>query len=121
MKVKCVRLVDAKGAPVGVSPWLTLGKVYAVLSLSFSREQGMQLRLIGDEGNGVAIFKMEEFEIVNGTIPPTWITFPGPKDTIQFAPEPWTERGFWERYYDKDPAAVRIFDGESRKILAAAD
>lgn len=119
MKVRCIRIFDARGNPVEQSPWLTIGKVYLVLAVSFGTEPGPSLRLIGDGQNGVALFRWKEFEVVSSIVPPTWIIFPGLKSIVQLAPEPWTQPGFWERYYDRNPDAVRIFEEEAKKIIEA--
>ena len=103
------------------APWLMIGKIYTVLSVSFGTESAPTLRLIGDGQNGVALFRWEEFEVVSSIIPPTWIIYPGPKSTVELLPEPWTQPRFWERYYDGDPDAVRIFEEETRKIVGADD
>jgi hypothetical protein len=119
MKVRCVRIFNGLGKPVQQSSWLTIGKVYPVLSLEFGIENGTRLRLIGDGQNGVAIFRWDQFEVVTSLIPPMWIIVPGPKSTVDLAPEPWTQPGFWVRYYDGDLDAVDIFKKEARKIMEA--
>jgi hypothetical protein len=116
MKVRCVRIFDSRGNPIEQSGWLTVGRVYLVLSVIFSGESEPRLRLVGDGNNGLALFRWDEFEIVGSIIPPTWIIFPGPKSLIQLAPEPWTHPGFWERYYNQDRDAIAIFEQERKKI-----
>jgi hypothetical protein len=106
MKVRCIRIFDPKGNPLDRSPWLTIGKGYVVLSVLFGARTQPLLRLVGDGGNGLALFRWDEFEIVSSIIPPTWILFPGPQSLVQLAPQPWTSPGFWERYYNQDQDAI---------------
>jgi hypothetical protein len=119
MKVRCFRIFNGFGKPVPQSPWLTIGKVYPVLSSEFGIENGTRLRLIGAGQTGVAIFRWDEFELVSSLIPPTWIIVPGLKSTVDLAPEPWTRPGFRVRYYDGELDAVDIFKKEARKIMEA--
>ena len=102
MKVRCVRLIDSRGASVERSPIAYHRQAIVVLSLSFGTE-GVLLGLIGDGRSGVAIFGLDEFEIVSPVIPSNWIVVAGAGSTVQFAPAPWTKQRFWERYYDGDP------------------
>lgn len=118
MKVRCVKLVDSKGKPQEQSPWLTLGKVYHVLSVTFGTQEKWLLRMVGDGLNGVALFPLEQFEIVSPAIPGTWIVTWNSKGVFELTTEAWRQSGFWERYYDRDPEAVHIFKEEQRKIIA---
>ena len=117
MKVRCIRIFDAKGNPKERSPWLTIGKVYLVLSVIFDIKAAPRLRLVGDGGNGLALFRWDEFEIVSSAIPPTWIVFSGPGSLVELVPQPWTQPDFWERYYNQDPDAIMLFEQERKKIL----
>jgi hypothetical protein len=112
MKAECVRLLGNDGEPQDQSCWLTIGKRYEVLEILFFRDRGWLLRLIGDVPNGVALFQLEMFEIVDPRIPPNWIATWGDKGTFCLSPRPWTDTGFWERYYDRDPKAIKIFEEE---------
>ncbi len=115
MKVRCVRLIDALGRIEESSAWLTIGKIYAVLSVVQNTDFRWSLRLMGDDPNGVALFPLEQFEIITNTISPTWIvSWDG---CFSLGPAPWDGAGFWNRYYDRDPDALRIFDEEHKKIV----
>ena len=116
MKVKCISLQDAFGKPTAKSAWLTIGKIYHVLEL-FQSEGQWRLRLMGDEPNGLAIFRLEQFEIVSTQIPPSWIVAWGKEGSLHLRPERWNKPGFLEEYYDKDAEAIRIFEEERRKII----
>jgi hypothetical protein len=98
------------------SPWLTIHKVYLVLSIIFDVHHRWLLRLVGDEPNGVALFGLEEFDVVTPGISPTWIVRWEGNGSFSLEPEPWGQPGFWERYYDRDPKAVEAFKEEYRKI-----
>ena len=116
MKVRCVRLVDIKGRVQETSPWLTLGKVYHVLEIILGAVQKCHLRLIADGRNRTALFPMDDFEIVSPIVPTSWIVTWN-KGALKFAPNAWTKAGFWERFYDGEPAEIQIFDEEVIKII----
>ena len=118
MKVRCTYLVDFAGQPQEKSPWLTVGKIYDVLSIFVEAEGRRLFRLVGDGSSGVAIFRWECFEVVSFEIPPTWIIAIGGTGWIDIAPEAWTKPGFWDRYYfDKDPQAIAVFEEERERII----
>jgi hypothetical protein len=118
MKVRCVRLLDPLGKPQVKSSWLTIGETYHVLEIV--QDQGRWLfRLMGDEPNGVALFAREQFEITTSKIPESWVPGWGKDGFFELAPQAWGQIGFWEKYYDKNPEAVRIFEEERRKIISA--
>jgi hypothetical protein len=118
MKVRCIQLFDSAGKPrLQKDSWVTLGKTYHVLEIVQDQSRWL-LRLIGDnELNGPAVFRLEQFEIVTPNIPSSWIVTRDKDDSIKLRPERWNQPGFWERYYDKDPEAIRIFEEERRKII----
>jgi len=119
MKVRCIKLLDSRGNPQTQAPWLTVGEVYQVMSVILGTDAKWALRLVGDGLNGLALFRLEEFEIVSAKIPSSWIVTWSSKGVFELTTEPWCQSGFWERYYDKDPEAVRIFENERRKIIEA--
>ncbi len=120
MKVRCIRLLDSAGKPREQKhSWVTIGKLYHVLEVVQDQNRWL-FRLIGDKPeNGPALFRFEQFEIVTSKIPPSWIVAWGKDGSLHLRPESWNEPGFWERYYDKDTDAMRIFEEERRKIMEA--
>jgi hypothetical protein len=115
MKVLCVRLTDARRAVVTASPWATVGRVYSVLSI-WVDERGVQFRMVGDEPTP-ALFPQDMFEIVDPSIPATWIVHSPATGCFVFAPETWTRPGFWEDFFDGKSAAVSTFNEERDRIL----
>jgi hypothetical protein len=116
MKVRCIRLLESSGKPTDKSGWLTIGKTYHVLEVMQDRGRWL-LRLIGDEPNGLALFQLEQFEIVSSKIPSSWIISWGKEGFFELTTEAWRDAGFWDRYYDRDPEALRIFEDESKNII----
>lgn len=119
MKVRCIKLVDSRGNTLEKSPWLTLGKEYDVLTITFGTQQKWILRLVGDGLNGVALFPLDQFEIVSQKIPAPWIVTWNSKGTFEMTAEAWSQPEFWKRFYDGDTHARQIFEQERAKIVGA--
>src|SRR4051812_1975447 len=118
MKVRCIKVLDADGKPTDSQYWVKLGAIYHVLSVS-ADERGVEFRIIPRGYESPNLHQSEMFEIVSPIIPPNWvITSPAP-GCLSLAPEPWTQKGFWERYFDFHPDARACFERERTKILAA--
>jgi hypothetical protein len=116
MKVRCVKLLDGFGRLQDNSPWLTLGKVYLVLEMYFGAVGRRSFRLLGDGLNGPALFQWECFGFVSHSVPPQWIIIAKDNGSILLTPKLWSENRFWERYYDQEAEALKVFDQERRKM-----
>ena len=75
------------------------------------------LRLVGDDPTGLALFRLEEFEIVTSKVPATWRIGWNKNGFLTLSPEAWGRLGFWEQYYDREPQALQVFEEERRKIV----
>jgi hypothetical protein len=119
MKVRCIKLIDSRGNPQESSPRLTLGKVYHVLEVVQDTHSRWLLRVAGDGTNGVAVFQLEQFEIVSPKVPDAWIVVWDAKGGFALTTEAWSQSGYWERFYDRDPEARKVFEEEKTKIVGA--
>jgi len=117
MKVRCIKLTDAKGNPRATSSRLSIGSIYPVLEVIQDTHHRWLLRVIGDGANGIAIFGLDQFEIVSAKVPNVWITKWNSQGGFSLTTEAWGRPGYWERYYDRDPEAHRVFEEEKAKIL----
>ena len=118
MKVRCIKLVSLEGKELASSPWLKLDGVYDVLSFTAGLNRGVLLRILDEKSAG--LFPLQQFEIVDGTIPTSWRATALPTGDISFGPQSWREPGFWERYFDGNEEARKIFDEECRAMGAIA-
>jgi hypothetical protein len=96
-----------------------LGKIYDVLTVTLGTQNKWLLRLMGDGTNGVALFALEQFEIVSPSIPAGWMVFWQSNGVFELTTKEFGRPGFWERYYEKDPEAARVFEQEMRRIVEA--
>jgi hypothetical protein len=123
MKIKCVRLLDADGREVEFSSWLTLGRVYHVLSIfadkSGKRSYGIINRHPDGEWPQLGSHQAECFEIVSEVVPSNWQEWTN-ESASGVSPAAWQTPGFYEAFYDHDPAAYPIFERE-RNIIQSED
>jgi hypothetical protein len=117
VKVRCVRLVNARGEPVRTSSWLTLGKEYLVLEVYVDEQQRSRFRVISDDAGTPILASSSEFEAVSDAIPKCWVATFGP-DRLIFSPPAFRAPGFWVRYFDGDGAARNEFN-EVAKLIEA--
>lgn len=118
MKVRCTKLIDVDGKSQTSSPWLTVGKMYHVLSIVLDTHGNWLFRLSGNSVSGLGLFPKEQFEIIDAKIPNSWVPTWNDNGFFELAPEAWTKAGFWERYFEHDHESVRQFNMEAEKIVA---
>ncbi|HLK14712.1 MAG TPA: hypothetical protein VKT78_07905 [Fimbriimonadaceae bacterium] len=116
MKVRCIQLIDGMGNKVTSSPWVRLGDVYHVLAIWIDPKQ-TRFRLVGGREASPVLYDPEMFELVSTVIPPSWIVTSLQAGCFALEPEPWTQRGFWEEFFDGEPNAVACFERERQKII----
>jgi hypothetical protein len=121
MKVKCIRLLDVFGREVEFSPWLTLGRIYPVMSIEIGPDGKRSYGIVTSDRTGewpnMGGHQAECFEIVSTTVPSNWRSKVNTNGAISIAPAAWQELGFLEAFYDRDPAAYLIFERERNLIL----
>jgi hypothetical protein len=118
MKVRCIELIDISGNRQEQSSWLTLGKTYYVLEVVQDVHRRWLLRLVGDTHPGVGLFPLRQFEILSSRIPNTWIVSWNKEGVFELTTKPWSQPDFWERFYNHESGAIRIFEEERAKIIA---
>lgn len=118
MKVKCVHLIDKmSGASVQKDVWLTVGRIYHVLSIFIEHPWGLKFQLIGDDGRTPAYFEADQFEVVSDVISSNWCIEFKPNSHFGLIPKPWSRPGFLEDYFDGVKEAELIFESERKKII----
>jgi hypothetical protein len=118
VKARCVRIVDEKtGKPLDRSSWLTVGRIYHVLSVYFDERKTILIRMIADDGVVPALYALNQFEVVSPRIPSSWVIDWQADGVFEIAPAPWLSVGFWEKYFDGDKGSVLTFDEERRRSI----
>ena len=120
MKVKCVRVLNADGCVVEFSPWLTLGRVYHVLSMCIDVNGKCSYGIVSgyreSEWPLMGSHQQQCFEIVSDIVPSNWRTKVCQGFT-DISPAAWQENGFYEAFADHDPSSYPIFLREREIIL----
>jgi hypothetical protein len=119
MKVRCTKLLDTLGNPQTSSAWLTIGKVYHVLSVVQDTRGQWLLRLVTDSQSDVGLFPLEQFEMVSARIPDSWIVTWNEEGVFELTTAAWNEPGYWDRYFDNERDAQITFEREMMRIVAA--
>lgn len=121
MKVKCIRLLDVFGREVEFSPWLTLGRVYHVMSIEIGKDGKRSYGIVTSdrevEWPSMGGHPAECFEIVSTIVPSNWRPTINIQGVIIFAPEAWQVSRFFADFCDRDPAVYPIFERERNIIL----
>lgn len=119
MKIECVEGFDL--GPEKFSPWLTVGKVYHVLSIERGADGECWFRIQtgqGDRGSSsVGLFRAENFRLVSSHRPSMWVDKEN-NGALQSSPESWQKVGFWEAFYDNDDETLANFEMERMAIVA---
>jgi len=117
MKVICENLINPiTGASEEISSWLTVGKTYLVLSVYAFVGRDLMLRVIGDSDNTPILVTARQFATVCNEVPSNWRAIIDDDGSFRLTPEPWSKPGFWEDYFNGEPAAEQLFAEELRKI-----
>jgi hypothetical protein len=121
MKVRCIRLLDADGREVEFSSWLTLGRVYHVMSIFIDENGRRWYGIISSHPHGewpqMGRHQAECFEVVSEVVPSNWREWR--KGNVSgISPAAWQAPGFYEAFYDHDPAAYPIYERERDIILS---
>ena len=120
MKIRCIELFDEDtGETLESSSWLTIGKVYHVLSINMENGLPVKFQLISDDNQTPAYHDANQFEIITNIIPEGWTIDFVPKLYFRLSPKVWSKPGFWEEYFDGVPKAVEQFNSEKEKIIQA--
>jgi len=112
MRVVCVSLGDDRRS----DPWLTLNKEYQVISVELRPRGVAKLRIIADDHRTPILVDSSLFAANGEPLPTNWVCTIREGGTVEFEPQSWAELDFWERYFDRDPVAMTVFEEELRRM-----
>jgi hypothetical protein len=95
-----------------VTPWLTAGSVYTVLTVQAAPNGPVWLRVETDEPGSLGLFDSVYFETFDESVPATWAARIHPGGRVELAPSAWLVPGFWDAYYNDAPEAIVAFQRE---------
>jgi hypothetical protein len=119
MKVKCIKILSpATEKDLGSqSPWLTVGKVYAVLALTIESGDVARVLVESDDNDVPKDFFINQFEIIDESEPGNWVSKEGPGGVVWKAPASWLEDDFWDRFDDGEEQALANFSIERDRMI----
>ena len=98
---------DVPNVPV----WFDAGEKLPVLSIMIMPSGGPKYLLWSTKQSSVGLFPTVEFDVLDPALPQLWIAKTGLSGQVELSPREWQVDGFWERYHDEDPEALRLFRG----------
>ena len=93
-----------------VRGWLTPHTEYLVLAVEASATGENSYRIESEDNRTPALFEAKLFTLVNNRLPTLWIAVQQQDLLLQLMPARWSEDGFWERFFDGDPEACRVYE-----------
>ena len=96
---------DAQNIPV----WFNDGERLPVLAIMLMPSGGPKFLLWSKKQLSIGLFPVIEFDVVDPTLPTQWVAKTGLNGQVELSPREWQIDGFWERYHDEDPEALKIF------------
>lgn len=110
MRIVCIEILNpVTGELSGQSPWLQIDREYEVLEIYAYPEGRVELRLVSNEAGTPALFDSSLFMTVDSTLPETWVARLEEGGILRLGPSEWMEPGFWEAYFDREPAALEAY------------
>lgn len=117
MKVICTKVPPSpSGEALEASPWVTVDVEYMVVSVLAEPDRRVQIQVVADDGRSLAWFDSTNFMTLDGAMPESWTASIGEGGVLELAPTAWLTPGFWEAYYDGDPAAVDAVEAELQRL-----
>ncbi len=111
MRVLCIQLRDpVTGESVERTAWLTLHHEYDVLELYAYPGGRIDVRLVSEAAETPALFDSALFMTVDGRVPRFWEARLEEGGVLRLGPPEWMEPGFWDAFFDREPAAVELFE-----------
>ena len=120
MKVEFHRSAGPEGQILHGAQDLVVGQEYLVLELVISKKNMLLRLLIGPDSFGEshsALYPSWAFATTSEIMPKNWRIRIDTESLMLVGPEAWMTDGFWERYYDGESEARRIFEVELKIVL----
>jgi hypothetical protein len=94
--------------------WTTAGREYLILGV-VGDGANIKFRILADDRVTPILEAAQDMELTDPAIPAGWLFQILPKGGWKVEPLPFSRVGFWEDFFDRDPAAIEVF----RSVLEA--
>ncbi len=109
MKAICVSLGNEAPAKGG---WLSLHREYDILAILALPGRSIKFRVLSDDGRTPMLADSDLFLAAGQPLPKSWVCSVTEDGVVELGPKDWLQPGFWERFFDHDPEAVKSFRNE---------
>lgn len=121
MKVLCKKIFSSvTGEDLGLMTHsLKVGNEYTILSMSYSKNNGIYISLITENFNEPALFHLTGFEFISHYVPSSWVTTVeefNEEKYIDMLPASWNYESFFDDLEDEEEHAMQLFHQEAQKI-----
>lgn len=109
MRICCI------GKPETVYAGYVVGKIYTVIEVYVFSDGNCKFRVHNEDGFSPPLLETQYFEIVDGTIPKSWIAYSGlmmPAEGFVLCPQRWARPDFWDACFDGEPWAEELYEQE---------
>lgn len=114
MQVRCERILTLDGEELEYHPEVTIGSSYDVVMIAASAAETPIFRIAANSGQP-SLWIARMFSVTIPTINGNWQIAMDLDGGICLGPAQFCEKGFWEDYFDDDPAALRAYEKEFLK------
>jgi len=111
MQLRCVRPLRSRGDPAIGPGTLTVGRTYEALELEITPDRTSRVRVV-DDSEEPTLWALESFEILDGSVAPSWHVELGQDGSILIGPKAWQRHTFWWDYFNDEPEAQAEYKRE---------
>ncbi|MBN8828213.1 MAG: hypothetical protein J0H68_05855 [Sphingobacteriia bacterium] len=123
MKIECISNIDPQTNEMIDNNWISLHKVYLVLSLEVTSKGEIRFIIMTNNGRTPGVLSSVLFRTTCPKIPSNWVC-KYEDSYLVMGPEKWMddslwEYSFWESYHSLTcPEAEKVFKEELEKMIA---
>ncbi len=108
MLVRCEFIISPpSGGALPADAWLKAGSEYLAVGIVVDPGRQIDLRVVDDSGEP-SLWPMAMFTVVDGHLTPEWAVLDR-AGALVIEPKEFLRPGYWERYWDRDREARRLF------------
>ena len=111
-----VKLKKGAAANEKIRGWLKEEKIYEVLTIEQYCSDSAGYRIESEDSSQPVVFETSYFDIVETSIPGSWIVLGVAGATIELGPPCFGQKDFWERFFDREPEALEMYESERKKM-----
>jgi len=98
----------------GGGDFLVDGSVYDVIEIGMDPDRHVWFRIENRDGTP-ALYDSRCFTLTGEELAPDWVAQLHANGSLTLGPRPFLASGFWERYFDRVPDAIEVYQRERRK------